>query len=45
MLFLQTKVGASEGRGNFEDVLSSAANASAQDTPSNNMTDRSEQPC
>ncbi|XP_075904482.1 tumor protein D53 isoform X3 [Nelusetta ayraudi] len=42
---IKTKVGASEGRGNFEDVLSSAANASTQDTPSNNMTDRSEQPC
>lgn len=44
-VILQTKVGASESRGNFEDVLSSAANASTLDTPSNSLSDRSEQPC
>lgn len=43
--FLQTKVGASESRGSFEEVLSSAANASSQDTPTNVLTDSSERPC
>ncbi|KAI3364394.1 hypothetical protein L3Q82_011194 [Scortum barcoo] len=42
---IKTKVGASETGGSFEDVLSSAANASSQDTPVNNLTDSSERPC
>lgn len=45
IFFLQTKVVASETRGNFEEVLSSAANASSQETPTNNLTDSSERPC
>ncbi|XP_041814265.1 tumor protein D53 isoform X3 [Chelmon rostratus] len=42
---IKTKVGASESRGSFEEVLSSAANASSQDTPTNVLTDSSERPC
>ncbi|XP_076612389.1 tumor protein D53 isoform X7 [Chaetodon auriga] len=42
---IKTKVGASESRGSFEEVLSSAANASSQDTPTNILTDSSERPC
>lgn len=45
LFVLQTKVGAAETRGSFEEVLSSAANASSQDTPTNNLTDGSERPC
>ncbi|KAF3849732.1 hypothetical protein F7725_019451 [Dissostichus mawsoni] len=39
-----TKVGGAETGGSFEEVLSSAANASSQDTPTNNLTDGSERP-
>lgn len=42
--FSQTKVGSSETGGSFEEVLSSAANASSQDTPTNTLTDSSERP-
>ncbi|KAM9339653.1 tumor protein D53 [Symphorus nematophorus] len=42
---IKTKVGGSESRGSFEDVLSSAANASSQETPTNNLTDGSERAC
>ncbi|XP_051264556.1 tumor protein D53 isoform X2 [Dicentrarchus labrax] len=42
---IKTKVGASETGGSFEEVLSSAANASSQDTPTNTLTDSSERPC
>ncbi|XP_029318818.1 tumor protein D53 isoform X1 [Cottoperca gobio] len=42
---IKTKVGGTESGGNFEEVLSSAANASSQDTPTNNLTDISERPC
>ncbi|XP_024147034.2 tumor protein D53 isoform X2 [Oryzias melastigma] len=42
---IKTKVGGSGPGGNFEEVLSSAANASSQDTPSNNLTDVPEGPC
>ncbi|XP_073348636.1 tumor protein D53 isoform X2 [Pagrus major] len=42
---IKTKVGTTETRGSFEDVLSSAANASSQDTPTNDLTDSSERPC
>uniref|UniRef100_A0A3Q3X428 Uncharacterized protein n=1 Tax=Mola mola TaxID=94237 RepID=A0A3Q3X428_MOLML len=42
---IKTKVGTTETRGNFEDVLSSAANASSQDAPTSNSTDSSERPC
>ncbi|RVE56106.1 hypothetical protein OJAV_G00233070 [Oryzias javanicus] len=42
---IKTKVGGSGPGGSFEEVLSSAANASSQDTPSNNLTDVSEGPC
>ncbi len=38
----QTKVGGTGGAGSFEEVLSSAAQASAQDTPTNNVTENSE---
>ncbi|KAK1888722.1 Tumor protein D53 like [Dissostichus eleginoides] len=41
---LKTKVGGAETGGSFEEVLSSAANASSQDTPTNNLTDGSERP-
>ncbi|KAG8011213.1 hypothetical protein GBF38_005910 [Nibea albiflora] len=41
---IKTKVGSSETGGSFEDVLSSAANASSQDTPTNTLTDSSERP-
>uniref|UniRef100_A0A3B3I9I5 Tpd52 like 1 n=1 Tax=Oryzias latipes TaxID=8090 RepID=A0A3B3I9I5_ORYLA len=39
---IKTKVGGSGPGGNFEEVLSSAANASSQETPSNNLTDVSQ---
>ncbi|XP_012684703.1 tumor protein D53 isoform X10 [Clupea harengus] len=44
---IKTKVGtgAGGGGGNFEEVLSSAANASSQDTPTNNLTESTERPC
>ncbi|XP_068198149.1 tumor protein D53 isoform X3 [Antennarius striatus] len=42
---IKTKVGATETRGSFEEVLSSTANASAQDPPTNNLTDCSEKAC
>ncbi|KAM9551239.1 tumor protein D53 homolog isoform 13-T13 [Salvelinus alpinus] len=35
----QTKVGSQGGGGSFEEVLSSAAHASAQETPSNNLSE------
>ncbi|XP_031692979.1 tumor protein D53 homolog isoform X9 [Oncorhynchus kisutch] len=38
----QTKVGSQGGGGSFEEVLSSAAHASAQETPSNNMSESSD---
>ncbi|XP_019117008.1 tumor protein D53 isoform X8 [Larimichthys crocea] len=41
---IKTKVGSSETGGSFEEVLSSAANASSQDTPTNTLTDSSERP-
>lgn len=43
-LTLQTKVGASESKGNFEEVLSSAASASSQDFPTNTK-ESSERQC
>ncbi|XP_074470926.1 tumor protein D53 isoform X2 [Sebastes fasciatus] len=42
---IKTKVGGPETGGSFEEVLSSAANASSQDTPTNNLTDNSEKAC
>ncbi|XP_047244120.1 tumor protein D53 isoform X2 [Girardinichthys multiradiatus] len=42
---IKTKVGGTGTGGNFEEVLSSAANASSQETPTNNLTDTSERPC
>ncbi|KAF7667777.1 hypothetical protein LDENG_00048530 [Lucifuga dentata] len=39
---IKTKVGGPGTRGSFEDVLSSAANASSEDTPTSNMTNTSE---
>ncbi|XP_034382967.1 tumor protein D53 isoform X2 [Cyclopterus lumpus] len=42
---IKTKVGGAEAGGSFEEVLSSAAHASSQDTPTNNLTDGSERPC
>uniref|UniRef100_H3D036 Tpd52 like 1 n=1 Tax=Tetraodon nigroviridis TaxID=99883 RepID=H3D036_TETNG len=41
---IKTKVGASESKGNFEEVLSSAASASSQDLPTN-TNDSSERQC
>ncbi|XP_059354365.1 tumor protein D53 homolog isoform X6 [Carassius carassius] len=38
----QSKVGGTGGAGSFEEVLSSAAQASSQDTPTNNMTENNE---
>uniref|UniRef100_A0A3Q3ES44 Tpd52 like 1 n=1 Tax=Labrus bergylta TaxID=56723 RepID=A0A3Q3ES44_9LABR len=42
---IKTKVGGSESGGSFEDVLSSAANASSQDTPTSPLTDSTEKTC
>ncbi|XP_062266796.1 tumor protein D53 isoform X4 [Platichthys flesus] len=42
---IKTKVGGTGAGGSFEEVLSSAANASSQDTPTNNLTDSSERQC
>ncbi|XP_045551637.1 tumor protein D53 isoform X4 [Salmo salar] len=39
---IKTKVGSQGGGGSFEEVLSSAAHASAQETPSNNMSESSD---
>uniref|UniRef100_A0A672H4J5 Tpd52 like 1 n=1 Tax=Salarias fasciatus TaxID=181472 RepID=A0A672H4J5_SALFA len=39
---IKTKVGGTGPGGSFEDVLSSAANASSQDTPTGNLPDGSE---
>lgn len=41
---IKTKVGGTGTGGSFEDVLSSAAHASSQDTPTNNLTDDSDRP-
>ncbi|XP_028858011.1 tumor protein D53 isoform X5 [Denticeps clupeoides] len=41
---IKSKVGGNSG-GSFEEVLSSAAHASAQDTPTNNLTEDSERTC
>uniref|UniRef100_A0A3P8WSB6 Tpd52 like 1 n=1 Tax=Cynoglossus semilaevis TaxID=244447 RepID=A0A3P8WSB6_CYNSE len=41
---IKTKVGGTGSGSSFEEVLSSAANASSQDTPTNNLTDVSESP-
>ncbi|KAM8831339.1 tumor protein D53 isoform 5-T5 [Spinachia spinachia] len=41
---IKTKVGGTEAAGSFEEVLSSAAHASAQDTATNHLTDSSEGP-
>ncbi|KAL7888499.1 hypothetical protein AOLI_G00034730 [Acnodon oligacanthus] len=42
---IKSKVGSSGSGGSFEEVLSSAAQASAQDTPTNTLTDNSEHNC
>ncbi|XP_056125154.1 tumor protein D53 isoform X6 [Rhinichthys klamathensis goyatoka] len=42
---IKSKVGGTGGAGSFEEVLSSAAHASAQDTPTNNVTESSERSC
>ncbi|XP_036438012.1 tumor protein D53 isoform X2 [Colossoma macropomum] len=42
---IKSKVGSSGSGGSFEEVLSSAAQASAQDTPTNTLTDNSEHTC
>ncbi|XP_048106140.1 tumor protein D53 isoform X1 [Alosa alosa] len=44
---IKSKVGpgAGGGGGNFEEVLSSAANASSQDTPTNTLSESTEHPC
>ncbi|XP_026197243.1 tumor protein D53 isoform X4 [Anabas testudineus] len=42
---IKTKVGGTGTGGSFEEVLSSAANATSQDTPTNNLMDSPEQPC
>ncbi|XP_016393074.1 tumor protein D53-like isoform X5 [Sinocyclocheilus rhinocerous] len=39
---IKSKVGGTGGAGNFEEVLSSAAQASAQGTPTNNVMENSE---
>ncbi|XP_077366566.1 tumor protein D53 isoform X3 [Festucalex cinctus] len=41
---IKTKVGTPGAGGSFEDVLSSTAKASSQDTPTNNSTDTPERP-
>ncbi|XP_077443815.1 tumor protein D53 isoform X3 [Stigmatopora argus] len=41
---IKTKVGGPGTGGSFEEVLSSTAKASAQDTPTNNLTDTPERP-
>uniref|UniRef100_A0A668T851 Tpd52 like 1 n=1 Tax=Oreochromis aureus TaxID=47969 RepID=A0A668T851_OREAU len=42
---IKTKVGSTGSGGSFEDVLSSAAHASSQDTPTNNLMDSSGRQC
>ncbi|XP_051511155.1 tumor protein D53-like isoform X3 [Myxocyprinus asiaticus] len=42
---IKSKVGSTGGAGSFEEVLSSAAQASAQDTPTNSITKSSECTC
>ncbi|KAI7799744.1 putative tumor protein D53 [Triplophysa rosa] len=42
---IKSKVGGTGGAGSFEEVLSSAAHASAQNTPTNNVTESSENTC
>ncbi|XP_030201674.1 tumor protein D53 isoform X2 [Gadus morhua] len=42
---IKTKVGGPEPGGSFEEVLSSAAQASSQERPSPPLTDSSERPC
>ncbi|KAG7275636.1 hypothetical protein CRUP_021963 [Coryphaenoides rupestris] len=43
---IKTKVGGTEPGGSFEEVLSSTAQASSQDTgPTHNLTDTSNRPC
>ncbi|CAM4688732.1 unnamed protein product [Leuciscus chuanchicus] len=42
---IKSKVGGTGGAGSFEEVLSSAAHASAQDTPTNNVTESGERSC
>ncbi|TRY88936.1 hypothetical protein DNTS_008507 [Danionella cerebrum] len=39
---IKSKVGGARGAGSFEEVLSSAAHASAQDTPTNSVTESTE---
>jgi len=41
---IKSKVSPGAG-GNFEEVLSSAANASSQETPTNNLSEADERPC
>jgi len=46
ILLFQTKVGGTEPGGSFEEVLSSTAQASSQDTgPTHNLTDTTSRPC
>ncbi|XP_026173852.1 tumor protein D53 isoform X2 [Mastacembelus armatus] len=42
---IKTKVGGTGTSGSFEEVLSSTANASSQDTPTNNLMDSPKNPC
>ncbi|XP_022540635.1 tumor protein D53 isoform X4 [Astyanax mexicanus] len=42
---IKSKVGGTSSGGSFEEVLSSAAQASAQDIPTNNLTENSERTC
>ncbi|XP_030626624.1 tumor protein D53 isoform X1 [Chanos chanos] len=42
---IKTKVGGTGGGGSFQEVLTSAAHASAQDTPTNTISDSSERTC
>ncbi|XP_067274030.1 tumor protein D53 isoform X3 [Pseudorasbora parva] len=42
---IKSKVGGTGGAGSFEEVLSSAAHASAQDTPTNNVMESSDRSC
>lgn len=41
----KVNTGGGGGGGNFEEVLSSAANASSQDTPNNSLGESVERPC
>ncbi|XP_072542632.1 tumor protein D53 isoform X2 [Salminus brasiliensis] len=42
---IKSKVGGTGSGGSFEEVLSSAAQASAQDIPTNNLTENTERTC